>query len=158
MTAKRYAKTITGLAQELDIARQNLHSTWIPKDGFPEKTTKGFPVEKCAEFIRNYKQSKAVVVGANADLKRKELEREIELLDVKIGNFRGTLMPLDEHDQEVEEIARTINSALDRWIQRIKTTGKVEAWNWAREERDNCRRYLAGKFNDGGDRNLTTKN
>jgi hypothetical protein len=120
----KYVQTVTELADELGLARQNIHNTWISKEGFPTKSKSGWSVRLCAEFIKEYKADQAKKQqGVNADLKRRKLELECEKLQVGIDIMKGDYISMADHLKEMAQHAGAVKAVFRQWSEAIKASG-----------------------------------
>lgn len=148
---QHYVKTQSELADALDVSYKNLKAHWLGKSGWPEKERKGWPVDKCLEFMRAYKTATPGVggrAGPDGDLKRTKLQREIEMLDVKIAILKGDYIPLDEHNAEIDECVTFFITGLEQWVQKVGSERRdAELLEWAQEIQDRTRAVLEAKAN-----------
>ena len=146
---RKYVKTTTLLAEELDITRQALNKYWEPKPGYPTKTSKGWDVQAVAEFIADYKANKEQVTGENQDAKRKKLDLECQLLQVKLDRLKGELVSLEDLASEVTEMAGIVNAGLEEFVQWVTVTyRKADTTAKAKDLRDRTKRWLASKMEE----------
>jgi len=140
---KQFAKTTTELAEALEITRQALYKSWLEKEGFPMKTGRGWDVAACSKFIQDYKEiQKEEVTGANADLKRRKLELECKMYQVKIDQIEDRLIPLEEYHADLLEFCGVLAGALEEFVQWVmvetRDAAQVEK---AKELRDRVKRW-----------------
>ena len=121
----KFVKTQGELAEALGVARQNLAKTWTHRVGWPEKSKKGYNVRACLEFIRGVKEAarEKRETGPHADLKKKKLGLECELLQTKIALVKGDSISMDEHLHELATHAGIVKSVFRQWLEGIKTMG-----------------------------------
>lgn len=109
---------IRKLAAVLDMDYDELRNDYQHVPGFPAKTRKGWPVAACSEFIQARKTEKAAQIkGPHADVRRNKLEIECEILQAKLQQLRGELMPLAEHHAEIQTITTLFLSGIEEWVQ-----------------------------------------
>ena len=120
---KRHCKTSSELADALGMTRQALYKGWMHKEGFPLKTAHGWDIEECAKWIKDQKaaQQQKKQTGQHADKKGAKLDREIEILDIKIATMRKELIPEEEVRRMLQEYAAAVNGAFDQWIAFVAT-------------------------------------
>jgi hypothetical protein len=142
MMGKQHVKNLTQLADALSMSRQAIYKDWKDKDGFPEKGSQGWCVDDVAEFMRHYKREKETVSGAHQDLKRLKLQREIDMLDVKIAALKGELIDKQELRDEVTTICGVMSDGIDQLVQKAKLTRKPELVEIAEKVTMDVRRYI----------------
>ena len=149
----RYVKTVGELAEELGLARQNIHKTWLSKDGFPVKTKGGWNVRLCAEFIKDYKAKQMEQQqGANADLKREKLRLECEKLQVSIDILKGDYISMVDHLKEMAQHAGMVKAVFQQWHESIKASGAgVELIKEAKRLEERCLAGLREAVESNGD-------
>jgi len=139
----KYVQTVGELSDELGLARQNIHKTWLSKDGFPLKSKSGWNVRLCAEFIKAYKAEQMKTQGGlNADLKREKLRLECEKLQVGIDIMKGDYISMVDHLKEIAQHAGMVKAVFNQWGEAIKASGaSVELIKEAKRLEERC---LAG--------------
>ncbi len=147
--SKQYVKNITQLADALEMSRQAIYKDWKDKEGFPEKGGMGWCVDDVAEFMRYYKREKEVIQGEHQDLKKIKLQREIDMLDVKIAALKGELVDKQVLRDEVSTICGVMSDGLDQLIQKAKLTRKPELVEIAENVVVDVRRYVREQVKGG---------
>ena len=140
--SKKYVKNLTQLADCLDMSRQAIYKDWKDKEGFPEKSEMGWCVDDVAEFMRYYKREKEVVRGEHQDLKKMKIQREIDMLDVKIAALKGELVDKQELRDEVTTVCSVMSDGLDQLTQKAKLTRQPELVEIAEAVVKDVRRYI----------------
>ena len=78
--------------------------------------------------------------------KHRKTALECDILEEKLKQIRGETISLEQHYKETDEIATIVNAGLEQWVQKIAAMKRdPELLVWAKEQRDNCRRWLAEK-------------
>lgn len=108
---KAHAQSQSELSKRLETPRSTLQE-YLNLPDCPKKTKYGYHVEKIGQFIMETKASR---VGSGGDLKDQKLEREIEILDLKIGEIRRGLISIDEHQVEIRDCCRILTDGLDEF-------------------------------------------
>ena len=139
----KYAKTAEQLAAELNMTRQALYKGWVEKDGFPAKTKRGWNIEKCAEFIKTWKEEKETIRGAHQDLKRQKLQLECDILQEKLNELRRVTVSVEEMYDQLREVANIVNSGLKEFVGFVKVEYRESgALTKAKAIRDQVKRWL----------------
>lgn len=74
---------------------------------------------------------------------------ECDILREKLKRVRGEVIDLEQHYQEIDEIATVVNAGLQQWVQWVTARfGNPEILKKAKEQRDNVRRWLAQKMKE----------
>ncbi len=145
---ERYVPTLTALLGEMDITKQAFHNTWANKPGFPTKTAKGWPVVACLEYVRDHKARKAQDMGAGSDKARaslRKIELQCEELEAKIAVIKRESIPIEEHNAEIEQVARIMLAGLDQFVQEVAAhTKDAELLVIAEKVRDRMKAQLEG--------------
>jgi len=121
---EKYAKTMDGLADALNVSREHLTRRYSCKEGFPKKTKQGYDIAAASEFIA--KDRKRHVVG-DGSLRDKKLIVEIEILEAKRDEIRRTLIPVPEHLAELQQFHQIGVAVLDQWISVVSSVTKDAA-------------------------------
>ena len=91
-----YAKNKSDLSRLIGITRATLDA-WIKEDGSPRPAANGrWKIAEWEEFKKGRKiEDHDTPASDTAELKRKKLQQEIELNDIKILRESGDLVPVD---------------------------------------------------------------
>jgi len=134
--SKKFADTLTALAQEIGIEREHLSRRYASKPDAPKKTKKGYDVAAWLDFIsKDRKRS----VNHDGSLRDRKLIVEIEILEAKRDEIRKQLIPVEEHLAEVQQFHQIGVAVLDQWISVVSSVTKDTAAVGAAEDlRKNC--------------------
>jgi len=142
----KYAKTQDDLAKELGISRERLNKRYLPEEGAPGKTSKGFDVVKWKKFLSDNRKRQ---LSGDGSLRDEKLLREIQKLDIDIEKMLGNLKPMDEWLDEVRLLVGIVQGGLDHFVQRVAAEKKdADVYAWAVGCRDDVLLRLSQKVED----------
>jgi alkylation response protein AidB-like acyl-CoA dehydrogenase len=88
--------------------------------------------------------------GPNQDPKRAKVQLECIKLKLAIDQIKGDLVPLEEHQSALREIAQWVRDALAQWVADVKVeTGNAKVVADAERLRDNVFARLREKAGEG---------
>ncbi len=127
----RWITTAKQMAIELGLSEKNFHKNWKNREGFPEKTKKGWNLLKCLEAYEAEKEKMAAEAeGENADFKREKLRLECDILKERLSALRGDSIPMAEHVSEISEYAHMVNGVFEKFreqaVAKFRKTGLVK--------------------------------
>jgi len=119
----QYAKTDEAVADALGISVSAFRSWKASTDFTIRRTTKGWPLAALYDYqAERKKRDKRNVSGEHADLKRRKLEVEIDILEAKRDELRRDLIPLREHVETMQWLSAIVTGALDEFCQYTTAT------------------------------------
>jgi predicted DNA-binding transcriptional regulator AlpA len=128
MTSK-YINSKAGLASECGVARSTIY-TWLSHKDFPPETSHGWERVKVMEFAADaLKRAAKAQTGTDADLKRRKLELQCEILQTELSRKRGELateqqgtIPRPVAIEQIKQVVFAVWAAMDA---RITTLGNT---------------------------------
>ena len=137
----RYVKTDREVAESLGV-NPNTISTWrcTHKLTIPHDLPDGR--RDLAAWKEWYRGIKAEHHGSGG-LRDEKLKREIELLDIEIGQLRKSLVPVEEFKDQVQATANMMMVLIDRFIENVSAKRRdAELETELRECFDRARKQL----------------
>lgn len=120
----------------MGFTREHISRRFAPRDGFPKKTEKGYDIAAVMDFIS--KDRKRAVTG-DGSLRDRKLLVEIEILESKRDEIRRQLIPVEEHQAEIQQFHQIGVDVMDQWISVVSSITKdAAAVKSAEELRQNC--------------------
>ena len=108
---KRYAKDQDEMAAMLGISARQFR-TYSSRPDAPVKTKSGYNIAQWTEY---YRRTKAEGLKGDGSLKDEKLLREIERLDVQIGQMSGTLVDAKETEAAYRRKLQRYRGIADSW-------------------------------------------
>jgi hypothetical protein len=121
---KKFCKTLTELADEIDLQREHLTRRYASKPDAPQKTAKGYDVAAWLDFISKDRKR---AVNHDGSLRDRKLIVEIEILEAKRDELRKLLIPIDDHLAEIQQFHQIGVAVLDQWISVVSSVTKDAA-------------------------------
>lgn len=119
MKAQTTVRTLTDLADKLGISRQTVHK-YARMKGFPKSGRNGFDVAAVGDFILAHSRKGDI---ASRDilkiLRARKLSLENQLIELKVNEANGELMPRAEHQAKFLAIALVFMRAIETLQARI---------------------------------------
>lgn len=124
MKTDRPTKSLTDLAERLGISRQTIHK-YARMKGFPRAGRSGFDVAAVGEFLLAHSRKGDL---ASRDLlkilRARKVDLENKLLELRVAEARGELMPRAEHLDKISVIGRAFRRALDTVAARVAAVAR----------------------------------
>jgi hypothetical protein len=107
--SEKYAKSLDALAPKIGLSRDTLRQ-YVGMPGFPPKSERGYPIEKCAAFVIGHHKS------GGKSIRDQKYFVEVEILKIKRDEMTGKLVPIAEHTETVMAFHRLGVQAMQKWI------------------------------------------
>lgn len=121
---RRYVDSVEEMSEILGMSREHFHRRYYSKEGCPKKGARGIDVAATELFVANEKEKQKKGDGG---LKDEKLSVEIEILKIKRDELLRTLIPIEEHIQEIEQFHAIGSSVLSKWISSLSAITKDKA-------------------------------
>lgn len=106
---EKYAPSLDALAPRVGVSRDTLRQ-YVGMDGFPKKTARGYPIEKCAAFLVAHHKT------SGRSIRDQKYFVEVEILKIKRDEMLGRLVPINEHTEAIGFFHRIGVQAMQKWI------------------------------------------
>ena len=145
----RYVKTDRELAEELGVEPATV-CNWRrdQKLTIPHDLPDG---RKDIAAWKDWQRKRKEESFGKGELRDEKLKREIELLDIEIGQLRGTLVSVDEFKAQVQATANLLMILVERFIENVSAKRRdAELETELRDCFDRARRQLLDEADTAG--------
>ena len=114
---KPYTRRDEDAAEALGISLSAFRNWKASADFTIKRTSKGWPMAALFDYqVKRKARDKRNISGEHADLKRRKLQVEIEILESKRDEIRRDLIPMQEHVDTLRRHAGIVAGGLDEFL------------------------------------------